>query len=103
MKTRISENQTITEADTVIGMMTKSITIISGNDTRMVSYRAPFHILSAVDAISNISGQSRNTLISHLLQAGIDQVRDLMDKELAEQFSHAADKACEQLLSTKPE
>ena len=103
MKHRISNNEVLTEADVVVNMLDKSITIISDNETRMVSYRAPFHILAVIDAMSNISGQSRNTLINHLLQAGIDEVRERMDDEMVERLSIAETVVIDALLASRAE
>ena len=103
MKTRISNNEIITEADLVVNMLDKTIKIISDNETRMVSYRAPFHILAVIDAMANISGQSRNTLMNHLLQAGIDEVRERMDDEMVERLSIAEALTIDQLLASRPE
>ena len=103
MKHRISNNEVLTEADVVVNMLDKSITIISDNETRMVSYRAPFHILAVIDAMSNISGQSRNTLINHLLQAGIDEVRERMDDEMVERLSIAETVVIDGLLASRAE
>ena len=46
---------------------------------RMVSFRVPFGLLASVQALANLTGQSRNTTMINLLEAGVYAVVSDLD------------------------
>ena len=48
---------------------------------RMVSFRVPFDLLASVQALANLTGQSRNTTMINLLEAGVYAVVSELDDD----------------------
>ena len=51
------------------------------SSSRPVLTRIPEHTLAEVDAMAKMAGKSRNSLVVHLLNVGIEAVRDRMDDD----------------------
>lgn len=80
MKIKVSENEYISQAQHVAGILSGTAKSSLTAATRGVAYRAPIHILAVVDAMAAHSGTSRNSMINSLLQVGIDEVRENLDQ-----------------------
>lgn len=59
-----------------------------------VSYRVPLRLLAEIDALASMTGQSRNTTITTLIEAGVQAVRhELPDTdELDDLVEHLSDR-----------
>lgn len=55
---------------------------------RPVLLRLGEHQLAEVDAMAKLSGKSRNAMVAHLLDAGIEEVRQAMDDEALSTLNH---------------
>lgn len=51
---------------------------------RAVNFRCPEHLLTRVDAMANVAGKSRNSMLVHLLSAAIEEVEKTLSDETLE-------------------
>lgn len=78
-----------TNTELLAGMISGTASYSQTAVVRNVSYRAPVSVLSSVDAIAAKAGKSRNLIMTLLLKAGIEQVRDKLNDEVAESLMFA--------------
>lgn len=48
-------------------------------EIKAISLRLPLHLLASVDAFVSLTGQSRNTAIINLIEAGVYAVREQLE------------------------
>ena len=56
---------------------------------RATNFRCPEHILAEVDAMAEMAGKSRNSMLIFLLVAAIEEVRATLDTETIENLNQA--------------
>ena len=60
---------------------------------RGISARIPDNVLAEVDAMAKLAHKSRNSMIVHLLEAGLEEVRSTLDAEAIDRLDHSTLKA----------
>lgn len=74
-------NEEVSQAQHVAGIISGTAKTSSTASVKSVAYRAPVHLLAAVDAMAVHAKKSRNAMINLLLQVGIDEVRENLDQQ----------------------
>lgn len=54
---------------------------------RPISYRAPVWLLDELDALAQMSGKSRNHMITAVLSAGLEELRKRLPSDVAHQLN----------------
>lgn len=75
------EGEKITMAEHAAGMLEGRATTIQSEGTKVLSARIALSLAADVQAIAQKSGVSRNLMISKILEAGIDAIREHISEE----------------------
>lgn len=95
MKYQIGENEFITRAEQIAGVMAGNGVAEYWGQTKNIAYRCPWHLMPVLDSMAEVAGKTRTAMLTILLQVGIDEVRSKLDMKTAERLTIAEAKAWE--------
>lgn len=90
-----NDGDEITKAEHLAQVLTGVGTVRMKADARAVLSRLPVYTLAEVDAMAKMGQKSRNAMVIHLLDVGLEEVR----KQLSDEKAQSLDEETTQLLS----
>ena len=83
----IADDQAVEEAHLALGVRRAGQDSFEPARLKSLTFRLPFSLVASIDAFVSITGDSRNTTMLHLLEAGIFAVVNELDDD--EQYQAA--------------
>lgn len=78
------DGEVVTKAEHLAGVLTGNATSRMIADARPVLARLPVFTLAEVDAMATMGSKSRNAMLIHLLDVGLEEVRRQLTEERAQ-------------------
>ena len=93
MRVSIGENDIVSYAEHLASVISGTAKSEGWSSTKNIVYRCPMHLLPVLDSMAEVAVKTRTAMITMLLRAGIEAVRDNLDVETIEKLTIAEAKA----------